>query len=123
MEGHPPAQSRAAPAVIKRTVQTWRICDPIAQLSATRPSSSPPAPPHTHTGNTPPKGAGKGMTKAARIPEAEYAAITKLKDRDDQGKRLCRWYNCSLGCQNSSCPYSHTCCECGSKHSWASQHR
>ena len=63
------------------------------------------------------------MNKAQRLPEYEYIAITKLKDRDDQGKRLCRWFNCSLGCANSSCPYSHICCECGAKHSWASQHK
>ena len=89
------------------TAQELNSAQAPAQMARIKPSKSP----------------GNSLNKTNRIPELEYAALTKFKERDDHGRRFCQWYNCSLGCLNNSCPYSHTCCQCGARHSWAWQHR
>ncbi len=82
--------------------------------------------PHNGQPPAPGKAGGKGKgpaNKQNRIPDDEFTGISKCKDRAASGTKICRWYNCSLGCSNAACTFAHECCECGQQHSWASQHK
>ena len=60
------------------------------------------------------------VTKDARVPASEWAAITAFKY---SGKRRCPFYNCSLGCRfGDACRNLHACVECGKEHPWHGNH-
>ena len=66
------------------------------------------------------KPAKKEITKDARVPPAEWKAITAFKY---SGKRRCPFFNCSLGCRfGDACRNAHLCVECGKEHSWRGNH-
>ena len=74
------------------------------------------------------KGGRKGdgppaPTKRRQMPDDEFKALTAMDTTNpkDRKKRICRWWNCSLGCDrtDNDCAYAHgICLLCKGSHKW-----
>ena len=83
----------------------------------------------SRTGKGSTKGGGKGTAQdRPKAPPEEWRKIMNLCPVSRKGKKVCAYFNCSVGCRyGDDCDLLHECLVCsdpgGCKHPWFSRHQ